>query len=246
MKFGLIGKTLGHSFSKRFFTEKFIKLGLKEASYELFEISHISKFPELIENFPDLLGLNVTIPYKEDIIPFLDDLDTSAKKAGAVNVIKFLPNGKKIGYNSDYFGFRKSLENFIPSDHTLKALVLGTGGASKAVCAALRDMKIPFQIISRKSSGSILSYDELNEQEDLIENHQLIINTTPLGMSPHVDSAPQLNYDWLSKGHYLYDLVYNPEETLFMKKGKEKGAQTKNGLEMLHLQAERSWEIWKQ
>jgi len=246
MKFGLIGKTLGHSFSKKYFTEKFRKLDLHKASYELFEISNISKFPELLEKAPDLRGLNVTIPYKEAIIPFLDGLDSSAKKAGAVNVINFQADGKKIGYNSDYYGFRKSLEKFIPAHHQLHALVLGTGGASKAVCAALKDMHIPFQIISRKSHGEILSYEELNQHGDLIENHQLIINTTPLGMSPEVNTAPDLDYDRISKEHYLFDLVYNPEETLFMQKGKLRGAKTKNGLEMLHLQAERSWDIWNQ
>ena len=241
--YGLIGKKLGHSFSKKYFTEKFRQEKISSCHYELFEFPNITDFPSLLAQNPTIKGLNVTIPYKLEVIPFLDEMDELATKIGAVNVIKFLDSGKRVGYNSDCIGFLKSLNNFI--DHTsISALVLGTGGASKAITVALEQLQIPYQSVSRKASDGILSYDDISSEH--IKQHQLIINTTPLGMHPKEEALPNLPYKALSSAHYLYDLVYNPEITSFMKKGLEMGTKVKNGLEMLHLQAEVSWEIWNQ
>lgn len=241
--FGLIGFPLGHSFSKKYFTAKFEKENITDCRYETFELPDITSLPSLIARNPDLRGLNVTIPHKEAVLPFLNELDQSAESVGAVNVIKVTDNNKLIGYNSDYYGFKSSLETWLPSDvRGYKALVLGTGGAAKAVAAALQELNIPYQYVSRQNNGQIISYNDLSA--DTINDHLLIINTTPLGMAPKTETCPPLDYEAITENHFLYDLVYNPEETLFMKKGNEKGAKTKNGLEMLHLQAEKSWEIW--
>ena len=244
--FGLIGYPLSHSFSKKYFSEKFEREGIKNARYELFELPDISGFPELLRQQQDIAGLNVTIPYKQQVMPYLDGLDASAEKVGAVNVIR--KEGSRLtGYNSDYFGFRSSLENWRPDEGKgLQALVLGTGGASKAVTVALSDMGIPFQLISRQANNNSLSYEQLNGRPDILKSHSLIINTTPLGMSPKTEAAPDIDYSQIDSNHFLYDLVYNPAETLFMKLGKEKGARVKNGLEMLEQQAEKAWEIWNQ
>lgn len=243
-QFGLIGYPLGHSFSKGYFTEKFRKEGITDAAYELFPLRQIDEFPLLLKQQPQLAGLNVTIPYKEQVIPFLTSLHDSAKKVGAVNVIK-KEGDALVGYNSDYFGFKNSLQEWmrdaLPGQ---KALVLGTGGAAKAVCAALDDLQVPYKLISRRAGAGTISYDALFQQQSMLEHHRLIINTTPVGMQPAIESCPTIPYDQLNSGHYLYDLVYNPTETLFMKKGAKQGAKTKNGLEMLHLQAEKAWEIW--
>lgn len=242
--FGLIGFPLSHSFSKKYFSEKFEREGIKNARYELFEIPDISNFPELIHQQSDLVGLNVTIPYKQQVMPYLDGLEESAEKVGAVNVIR-KTGGKLIGYNSDYYGFLLSLEKWLPADRkNLKALVLGTGGASKAVMAALNDLTIPFQLVSRQEGESSLTYDQLQEDPSFLNQYHLIINTSPVGMSPKINEAPAIDYSRLSPDHYLYDLVYNPEETRFMQLGKEQGAKVKSGMEMLHLQAEKAWEIW--
>jgi shikimate dehydrogenase len=239
--YGLIGKTLSHSFSKRYFTEKFEKESISNSIYQLFEIPSIEEFPKLVAQQPDLKGLNVTIPYKEEIIPFLDGLDERAKRIGAVNVIQF-NKGKLIGYNSDYVGFKTSLEKFIP--HTqFKALILGTGGASKAVKTALEDLKIPYLFVSRQQSENVLAYQDVNKE--ILTDYTLIINTTPLGMYPKIDTFPSLPYENMNSNHYLYDLVYNPELTLFMQKGIKQGAKVISGLEMLHFQAEAAWEIWQ-
>lgn len=241
--FGLIGYPLTHSFSKKYFTEKFQRENIKDCQYELFEIKNIEDFPAVIQNNPELKGLNVTIPHKENVMQFLDELDEPVKKIGAVNVIK-LVNGKLKGFNSDYHGFRNSLEKFLKDGTAsagIKALVLGTGGAAKAVKAALEDLRIDYKTVSRTKGQADYIYEELDAE---IENYKLIINTTPLGMYPKVDVAPELPYEKLTKEYFLYDLVYNPEKTLFMQKGEEKGARTKNGLEMLILQAEKAWEIW--
>ncbi|TRX48199.1 shikimate dehydrogenase [Fulvivirga sp. M361] len=238
--YGLIGKKLSHSFSKKFFTEKFQKEGLQDYRYELFELSEIGEVDELLKK-GQLKGFNITIPYKKEIIPYLSHLDSSAKKVGAVNVVKIV-EGQMHGYNSDYYGFKTSLENWLPAGQSFKALVLGTGGASKAVIATLNDMNICHTMVSRKKQAHTVTYDELTE--DLIKNHRLIINTTPLGMSPDVESCPAIKYAALDTNHFLYDLVYNPTTTTFLDKGKKKGAFVKNGLEMLHLQADKSWEIW--
>lgn len=242
--YGLVGFPLSHSFSKKYFGEKFGKEGITDARYELFELPDIRRLEELIGNQPELCGLNVTIPHKQAVIPFLDGLDASAEKVGAVNVIRF-HEGKRIGYNSDYFGFKQSLQNWLPenSDY-LNALVLGTGGAARAVTAVLTDLEIPFYLVSRKPGANSLSYEQLQAQPDILQRPRLIINTTPLGMSPNSEAAPAIVYDSLTPDHLLYDLVYNPAETRFMQLGREKGARVKNGLEMLQLQAEKAWEIW--
>jgi len=245
--FALIGYPLTHSFSKKYFTEKFKREGISNCRYELLELPDYKGFPNLIASHHDLVGLNVTIPHKQNIIPFLDELDAaSAARIGAVNTIKILANGRLKGYNTDYYGFRLSLEQWLQSLNVsiegLKALVLGNGGAAKAVFAALEDIQISYQIVSRQKTASTISYEDLTK--DVIASHHLIINTSPVGTYPKVDECPAIPYEWLSKKHLLYDLVYNPAETLFLKKGKQQNAQTHNGLPMLQLQAEKAWEIW--
>lgn len=241
--FGLIGYPLSHSFSKRYFTEKFQKENILDARFENFEIPSIQDFPSIIRNNPAVKGLNVTIPYKQEVIPFLTRLDKSAEFVGAVNVIKPLATGELIGYNSDYYGFMESLRRFLPSDFSgMKALILGTGGAAKAVEGALKTLAIPYKYVSRTAKDSVLYYEQLDGA--ILSEYQLVINTSPLGMYPKIEACPDIPYEMLTSGHYLFDLVYNPEETLFMKKGLEKGAMAKNGLEMLYLQAEKAWEIW--
>lgn len=241
--YGLIGFPLSHSFSRKYFQEKFEREGILDSDYQLFPIENIELLPQLLKDYPRLQGLNVTIPYKQQVIPYLKEINESAEKIGAVNVLKVV-NGQLYGYNSDYFGFKQSLLNFIPGTENFKALVLGTGGAARAVKVVLQDIGIGYRSVSRKARENSLTYQELANQPELLASHQLIINTTPLGMSPAIDTAPHLSYHLLSDKHYLLDLVYNPEETLFMRKGLEYGAHVKNGLEMLYLQAEKSWEIW--
>jgi shikimate dehydrogenase len=241
-RYGLIGKKLGHSFSKRYFTEKFEREGVIGATYELYELATIAELPQLLQNQPDLVGLNVTVPYKEAVIPFLDELDEAAARIGAVNTVK-ITAGRTKGYNTDYIGFRASLEQFYPATQNSRALVLGTGGASKAIVAALQDLQINYTILSRQPKQDQLTYADLTHE--LLKQYQLIVNTTPLGMYPAVENCPDLPYEALSAQHYLYDLVYNPEQTLFLKKGKLAGAQTINGLPMLYGQAEAAWQIWQ-
>lgn len=239
-QYGLIGYPLSHSFSKGYFSEKFSKEKITDSNYEIYPIETIQHFEALCQSHPDFIGLNVTIPYKEQVIPFLDALDEEAKSIGAVNTIKF-ENGKKIGYNSDCYGFERSIKPFLQTHHK-EALILGTGGASKAVEYVLKKLGIQFQYVSRAKSERAISYNDLNEE--IIQKSTIIINTSPVGMYPNVTAAPPIPYEFIGEKHLLYDLVYNPEETLFLKNGKTKGAQVKNGLEMLYLQAERSWEIW--
>ena len=245
-KFGLIGKSLSHSFSKDYFLQKFTKEEISGVQYDLYELSDSSELLSLInKNKGTLMGLNVTIPYKQEVIPFLKEIDPAAEKIGAVNVLKIDNKGNLKGYNSDYYGFKTSLEKFAGTSLTgVKALILGTGGASKAVRQALIDLNIPFQYVSRKRSNEVIGYEDLTPT--LIKEHKLIINTTPLGMYPQINNCPDIPYHAISDGHLLYDLIYNPEETLFMKKGIEKGAKVIHGLEMLILQAEKSWEIWNE
>lgn len=241
--YGLIGKRLGHSFSADFFNEKFKKESIEE-SYELLPIPSIDDLPRLISKHPDLKGLNVTIPYKEEVIEFLDTLSEEANKIGAVNVIKIERKNSDFylkGYNSDCIGFRDSLIPLLRED-IRKALVLGTGGASKAVRYVLDSLGIESILVSRNPKNGQLSYHELTDE--IIKNHPLIVNTTPLGMWPKIDEAPPIPYESLTPAHICYDLVYNPEETAFMKKAHANGAKVKNGLEMLHLQALAAWEIW--
>ncbi len=243
-KLGLIGYPLTHSFSEKYFSDKFKKEGVNDFSYTLFPLKHIDDFTTLCEAHTDLVGLNVTIPYKEKIIPFLDVLDESAEKIGAVNVIKF-HKGRKIGFNTDYHGFKISLLKLIPKDYKGNALILGTGGASKAVEFALKDMQIDYQIASRTHAKGI-AYDTIHKHPGIISKNQVIINTTPLGTYPEVEQKPDLPYNFINRNHFLHDLVYNPEETAFMKAGKAQGAQVKNGYEMLIEQAEKAWEIWNE
>ncbi|GAB3541136.1 shikimate dehydrogenase [Pontibacter brevis] len=240
-KFGLIGKKLGHSFSKKYFTEKFEREGIQDAQYELYELPEARELKLLLQQEPELVGLNVTVPYKEDVIPLLDELDEAAAKIGAVNTIR-ISEGKTKGFNTDYIGFKSTLEEFYPEAERKQALVLGTGGAAKAVWAALDALQVPFRSVSRNPAAQELSYGQLTP--DLLQDYNLIINTTPLGMHPHTESLPELPYEALTEQHYLYDLVYNPEQTLFLEKGAIVGAQVHNGLNMLYRQADAAWSIW--
>ncbi|MCP9768041.1 shikimate dehydrogenase [Lacihabitans sp. LS3-19] len=241
-KYGLVGFPLSHSFSKKYFTEKFGELGLSQThQYELFEMEDIKELKSLISKNEDLVGLNVTIPHKVDVMQFLTEVDPAAKRIGAVNVIKVAENKKLIGYNSDYFGFRKSLEEFLGNAKGIKALVMGNGGAAKAVCVALEDMEIPFELVSRRASEHTINYRKANE---LLAEYKLVINCTPLGTYPNVASFPDLDYETFTSNHFCFDLVYNPSETQFLQKAKANGAKTKNGYDMLVYQAEKSWEIW--
>ncbi|MBL55629.1 MAG: shikimate dehydrogenase [Flavobacteriales bacterium] len=246
-KLGLIGYPLTHSFSAKYFAEKFDKEGISGFSYENFEIPQIEDFPDVIKNNPELVGLNVTIPYKEKIIPYLDELDEDAKEIGAVNTIKVIQteHGVKLkGYNTDIHGFRETLKPLLKMHH-YKALILGTGGAAKAVEYVLKKIGLDVLYVSRNpQSENERSYHELNDVA--VKNFPVIINSTPLGMHPKVEECPALPYEYLTEDNLLYDLIYNPAETLFMKKGTEKGAITKNGLGMLKLQAEKAWEIWNE
>ena len=242
-QYGLIGYPLSHSFSGKYFAEKFRDEKIVNARYDLWEIADISEV-ETVFKKEGLQGFNITIPYKQAIKKYLHNFDSSAEKVGAVNVVKINPDGKRTGYNSDYYGFETSLKNWVQSDlKILKALVLGTGGASKAVEAVFSDNDIDYKTVSRTEKGDF-TYEDFESNSNLMEEYKLIVNTTPLGMSPHTNKSPQLPYSALSESHYLYDLIYNPTETLFLKLGKEKGAHIKNGHEMLVLQAEKSWEIW--
>lgn len=243
--YGLIGYPLGHSFSARYFNEIFNKEGI-DNSYRLFPLQSIDELDNLLESYPAMQGLNVTIPYKEKIIPFLNDLSPDAQAIGAVNVITIKSENQGgipilSGYNTDWKGFSLSLIPLL-NERVKSALVLGTGGASKAVCYALKQLGITPHLVSRYPSHGVLTYIELNE--DIIRDNLLVINTTPLGMSPNVDSLPDIPYLYLTDRHICYDLVYNPKVTEFMKKSALYGANVKNGLEMLHRQAELSWEIW--
>ncbi len=238
--FGLIGYSLSHSFSKKYFTEKFEKEEMTECRYDLFPLKTIGELPSLLNNFPELEGLNVTIPYKKQVFPFLHTKNIPAG-LDACNCIN-ITAGKLVGYNTDVTGFEKSLRPLLKSSHK-KALVLGNGGATSAVIFVLKKLGIEFTIVSRKiHDGSSLVYKNLNEK--LVKENTLIINTTPLGMYPDTDDCPDIPYQFISSTHLLYDLVYNPVKTLFLQKGEENGAVIKNGEEMLVLQAEESWRIW--
>lgn len=239
--YGLIGAKLGHSFSKDFFSKKFAKEDIS-AEYRNFEIDNIENFSDIIEY--GVYGLNITIPYKEQVIYFLDKIDPIAAKIGAVNVVKIVRNAdnlETIGYNSDIVGFTESIRPLIENHHK-KALILGTGGASKAVIEGLKLMNIRSQLVSRTKSPNTITYSELSS--NLLEEYTIIVNTTPLGMFPNTDSYPDIPYEFLSNKHLCYDLTYNPEETRFLKLSRDNGAKTKNGLEMLILQALESWRIW--
>lgn len=240
--FGLIGFPLSHSFSRNYFTEKFAREGIHDSQYLNFPIESADELPSLLQNHPEIKGLNVTIPHKENVIPFLDEISDTVRKIGACNCIA-VREGKRIGYNTDEYGFRVSLGKKLQPFHK-KALILGEGGAAKAVAYSLEKLGIEFLFVVRKNAArpGRIHYDQLNES--IISEHLLIINSTPLGMYPNVDQAPAIHYEAISSKHYLFDLIYNPAKTLFLQKGEEKGASIENGHEMLILQAEESWKIW--
>ena len=242
-KYGLIGFPLGHSFSKSFFNEKFQNEGI-DAEYINFEIKGIDELPEVLATNPELRGLNVTIPYKEKVLSFLDYISVEARAIGAVNVIRVDHKGDDVvlkGYNSDVIGFTKSIEPLLETFHR-KALILGTGGASKAINYGLKSLGLETVLVSRFERPGTIQYKDITP--DVVKEYNVIVNCTPSGMFPHYDECPDLPYEALDNHNLLYDLIYNPDETLFMKKGREQGAQTKNGLEMLLRQAFASWDFW--
>ncbi|MCI6251778.1 MAG: shikimate dehydrogenase [Bacteroidales bacterium] len=244
--YGLLGYPLGHSFSARFFADKFAAEGI-DAEYRNFETPEVAAFvPDLVRREPTLRGLNVTIPHKLAVLPLLDTLSDEARQVGAVNVIRIVrrPDGstRLVGHNADIVGFRESLRPLLRPHHT-RALVLGTGGASLAVVAALRQLHIAPQYVSRTAGNGRLGYADLTPE--VMADHTVVVNCTPLGMYPKTEACPPIPYDELTERHLLFDLVYNPLETLFLRRGAAQGAQVKNGLEMLHLQALESWRIWQ-
>jgi shikimate dehydrogenase len=241
VNYGLVGSNIGYSFSPGYFKEKFEKKGLYNYRYNLYDIPDINQLPAIIAETKRLKGLNVTIPYKEAILPLLNSTSKTAKKIGAVNTVTVSKKGKLKGFNTDHYGFRKSLKPLLKKHHE-KALILGTGGASKAIAYALRKLGIEYDFVSRTGDEVIFSYTDLNKA--IFEEYHIIINTTPLGTYPDTDKCPPLDYSLFTEKHIAYDLVYNPEVTAFLKKAAENGAITKNGYEMLVYQAEKAWDIW--
>jgi len=241
--FGLIGATVSHSFSKAYFDEKFFREGLRDFHYELFPLSNIKEIETLLKDTKGLAGLNVTIPYKEQVLKYLDEVDGFAKKIGAVNVIK-IKDGKLKGFNTDSDAFHETIEKWLPKNKTFKALILGTGGSSKAVQEALKKLKIEFKLVSRKPKKGDLTYEDLEKDPKIIGDSLLVINTTPLGMSPNTETMPPIDFEQITPEHYVYDLIYNPARTMFLQKAEMRNATIKNGLEMLHIQAEKAWMIW--
>lgn len=246
--YGLIGFPLSHSFSQKYFTEKFEREQIKNAEYKAYAIEKIADLPALISQNPTLRGLSVTIPHKETVIPFLNELDETAEKVGAVNCIKITNSGSSLptphlkGYNTDVFGFRQSIKPFLESQHE-RALIIGTGGASKAVEFVLKEIGISCSFLTRKKTASNqFAYKEVNDH--MIRAFKLIVNATPLGMYPNVNACAEIPYHFITPSHLLFDLIYNPAETEFLKRGKAQGAATVNGLSMLHQQAEEAWRIW--
>ena len=245
-KYGLIGYPLGHSFSVSYFNQKFSDEGIN-ARYYNFELPNIDELLEVLGSNPELKGFNVTIPYKEKVIPFLDSITPEARAIGAVNVVRVSHEGTKIrlkGYNSDVIGFTKSIEPMLDHKWHQKALVLGTGGASKAIGYGLKTLGIEPDLVSRCQRPGTIQYEQITPE--VIKEYNVVVNCTPMGMYPHVDECPTLPYEAMDSHTILYDLIYNPDETLFMKKGKERGADVKNGLEMLLLQAFAAWEMWQE
>lgn len=245
-QYGLIGYPLGHSFSQRFFSDKFKQEGT-DAIYSNYEISDIRDILNILKDNSNLIGLNVTIPYKESILTFLSELSEEAKEIGAVNVVKVLRNGTDFilkGYNSDVVGFVNSIEPLLNESVHKKALVLGTGGASKAVVYGLNKLGIEAQLVSRSRREGMIVYEELTKE--VVEEYRVVVNCTPLGTYPNVEGMADIPYQYLTPEHLLYDLVYNPVKTKFLQKGEEKGAQIKNGAEMLKLQALEAWRIWNE
>ena len=242
IKFGLIGYPLVHSFSKKYFNRKFDNENIKNVCYQNFELKNINELKSIIEKNPNLRGLNVTIPHKEKVIKYLDKIEEKYLNIGAVNVIKIIDN-KLFGINTDYEAFKITLKEWLNKKFNGKALILGTGGSSKSVSLALKELNIDHNFVSRTKRKNIFSYKDLSDIS-IFSNYKLIINTTPLGMYPKINLSPNIPYHLITKNYYLYDLVYNPEMTKFLEKGKIKGAKIKNGLEMLYLQAELSWSYW--
>ena len=241
--FGLIGAAVSHSFSKAYFDEKFFREGLRDYHYELFPLNSINDIESLLKDTKGLTGLNVTIPYKEQVFKYLDEVDGFAKRIGAVNVIK-IKDGKLQGFNTDSDAFFETIEKWLPEDKQFSALILGTGGSSKAVQEALKKLGVSFKVVSREASKGNLTYSDLEKDSSHIKNNLLIINTTPLGMSPNTEAMPPVDFEHIGADHYVYDLIYNPARTMFLQKAEMSGAKIKNGLEMLHIQAEKSWMIW--
>ena len=241
-RFGLLGKDIAYSFSRKYFSEKFEKLGLTDLKYVNFDIPEIEEFPFLYyQQEEEFGGINVTIPYKESVMRYMDEINEDAKKIGAVNTIKFTDDYKLTGYNTDFYGFKKSIEPLLKPHHK-KALILGTGGASKAVAYAFLKLNIEVKFVSRRLSDNNFLYSVLNEE--ILNEYSIIVNCSPVGTFPNIKEAPQIPYQYITEKHLLYDLIYNPEKTQFLLEGEKRGAQIKNGLEMLELQAEKSWEIW--
>lgn len=241
-KLGLLGKNISYSFSRNYFKEKFENENITDTTYVNFDLENINLFPSIIKNTENIKGMNVTIPYKEAVMPFLDKINKKAKAIGAVNTIRVTKKGKLIGYNTDCYGFKNTIKPFIKPHHK-KALILGTGGASKAVAFSLNELGIDYKYVSRNPGEKVtFTYNDL--AEDIINNHQIIVNCTPLGTFPDIDVCANIPYNGITDKHILFDLIYNPSETKFLKQGRENGAITINGLNMLKLQAEKSWAIW--
>lgn len=238
--YALLGRNISYSFSRQYFTDKFDREGITESRYINFDIPTLDELPKLLQTTPDLRGMNVTIPYKQEVMRFLADIDPEAQAIGAVNTIKLTDIGL-VGYNTDCYGFRETLRPLLKSYHT-QALILGTGGASRAVAYALKQLGIAYSFVSRTPASGSLSYKELTQQ--ILEKHFLVINCTPLGTFPKVADCPPIPYQYLSPSHLLYDLIYNPAQTTFLQRGAARGATTCNGLQMLVLQAEKAWQIW--
>ena len=245
-KLGLIGYPLGHSFSKKFYLEKFERENITDFHYDLYPVEDISSFPQLFERDLAFYGFNVTIPHKRNVMRFLNEFSPEAAEINAVNCVQIRWQGGKPylkGFNTDAFGFEQSLRPLLQRQHT-SALIFGNGGAAQAVLFVLNKLGIPFKTVSRNKSNGDLTYPELTE--NMIASHKLLINCSPVGTFPHIEDAPDIPYEGIGSEHLLYDLIYNPEETAFLQKGKKQGATIKNGLEMLILQAEKNWEIWNQ
>ena len=241
--FGLLGKDISYSFSRGYFSEKFQKENLENCEYTNFDLPKIDDFPTHVNKYKDnISGINVTIPYKEKVIPFLDEIDIEAKEIGAVNTIKILKNNKLKGFNTDIYGFLNAIKPLLKNHHK-KALILGTGGASKAVAFAFKKLNIPFLLVSRNPKDKTqISYNQITE--NVLKEFSILVNCSPVGTFPNVEISPNIPYQFISKEHLLFDLIYNPSETAFLSEGKKRGATIKNGYEMLELQAEKSWEIW--
>lgn len=239
--YGLVGKNIDYSFSKKYFTDFFESAAISDCFYQNFDLEKIEEFPQLLLLNPNIVGLNVTVPYKQTIIPYLHSLSKKTAEIGAVNVIRLKESGKMKGYNTDYLGFKRSIELELQPHHK-KALILGTGGSSKAIAFAFNELQISCKFVSRKKTSEHLHYEDL--AKSIFDEYQIIVNCTPVGTFPNIGDCPPIPYQYFTSKHLAYDLIYNPEETLFLQKAKSFGAQTKNGLEMLVKQAEESWQIW--